>query len=79
MDDSLTLPLPQDFLSRFRTRFPHVDETVVPDLVENQQQLSQHLAERHDLTLLEAKEELLDFLWLERLTAQIAAPSARSA
>ncbi|WP_425100499.1 hypothetical protein [Tropicibacter sp. S64] len=63
--------LTPDFLARLQRRFPLVDESKLARLVEDHGGLSRHLAERHDLTVLEAREELQDFLGLERLSAQV--------
>lgn len=65
--------LTPEFLTRLRNRFPHVDESAVPHMVEDHGRLTQHLAERHDLTPLEAREELMDFLGLEQLTETVQA------
>ncbi|MFW2544523.1 hypothetical protein ACN2XU_17950 [Primorskyibacter sp. 2E107] len=69
--------LKPDVLARLRSRFPHLDESAVADFAPDQTRLSRHLAERHDLTMLEAHEELQDFLGLERLSAHVAQVASR--
>ncbi|WGW02895.1 hypothetical protein [Tropicibacter oceani] len=58
------------FLDRLRHRFPHVDPDLLADPVQDPAELTRHLAQQHDLTLLEASEELRDFLGLEDLARQ---------
>ncbi|MFZ7094141.1 hypothetical protein [Primorskyibacter sp. 2E233] len=59
-----------NFLDRLQHRFPHVDPARLADPVSDPQTLSLHLAEQHDLTPMEASEELRDFLGLEDLARQ---------
>ena len=58
------------FLDRLQHRFPHVDAGALADPVRDPAELTRHLAQQHDLTLLEASEELHDFLGLADLARQ---------
>ncbi|MEC3862111.1 hypothetical protein VK792_12525 [Mesobacterium sp. TK19101] len=55
---------------RLHKRFPQIDSDVLDEPPLLPQHLTQHLAERHDLTLLEADEELRDWMFVEDLARQ---------
>ncbi|WP_425038777.1 hypothetical protein [Primorskyibacter sp. S187A] len=58
-----------DYLGRLKSRFPNVDEDVLPDMDERSR-LVEHIAARHDLTAFEASQEIDDWLFIESLARQ---------
>ena len=57
------------YIDRLKTRFPHVDEGALRQ-VRNPQEVITHVADQHDLTPLEAHQEIDDWLFVEHLARQ---------
>ena len=57
-------------ITRLQNRFPHIDHAALQTPPQDTRHLTRHLAERHDLTLLEADEELRDWMFVEGLARQ---------
>jgi len=57
------------YIDQLKTRFPHVDETALGTVLDRDH-LIMHVARRHDLTHLEAHEEIEDWLFIENLARQ---------
>lgn len=57
--------------ARIKARFPNVDETVLARPGIDRCRLEAHLAEAHNLTLTEAREEFADFLFVEELSQEV--------
>ncbi|WP_439524175.1 hypothetical protein [Marivita sp.] len=57
-------------LARLESRFPLLDRDALSMPPESMTGLSDHLADTHDLTTLEATEELADWLFVESLVRQ---------
>jgi len=55
-------------IDRLKERFPEMRPGDFSAPPRDSRALTQHLAETHDLTLFEAKEELHDFLYVEGLS-----------
>lgn len=55
-------------LSMIRSRFPHAGEDALHALHESHQKFADLMAQTHDLTLSEAREEVEDWLHLLRLS-----------
>jgi len=58
-------------ISRFKARFPHVDENELRH-ARDPEKLIDHVARRHDLTRLEALQEIDDWMFIEGLARQAA-------
>ena len=56
---------------RLARRFPHADPKTLAHPPRDKGWLARHLAEAHDLTIFEAREELEDFLSVEDLARQV--------
>ncbi|WP_146345413.1 hypothetical protein [Falsiphaeobacter marinintestinus] len=56
--------------SRIKTRFPNLDDGSMPFLKQDRDRFEAHLAETHQLSLEEAREEFRDFLYIETLTRE---------
>ncbi len=52
---------------RLRQRFPHVDDAALSDAPPQVDEVARHVADRHDLTLHEARREVEDLLFPVRL------------
>ena len=48
---------------RLRQRFPHVDDTALSNAPRQVDEVARHVADRHDLTLREARREVEDLLF----------------
>ena len=59
-----------DNLQRLKSRFPRLDERVIGRRPLDQRVLAAHLAAQHDLTELEAVEELRDWAFVQSLARQ---------
>jgi hypothetical protein len=57
------------YLDRLKTRFPHIEEDAL-QAAEDLGGVVAHVAARHDLTPLEAHEEIADWLFVESLARQ---------
>lgn len=57
-------------LERLRARFPRLDPAALGEPPRDSRVLTAHLAQAHDLTLEEAREELQDFMSVEDLARQ---------
>ena len=55
---------------RLQSRFPNLDRDSIAEPPRDSRALMAHLAEAHDLTLFEARQELQDFLDIETLARQ---------
>lgn len=56
--------------SRIKTRFPNLDDGSMPFLKLDRDRFEAHLAETHELSLEEAREEFQDFLYIETLARE---------
>ena len=52
---------------RLQTRFPHLDDSAMPFSKLDRARFESYLAETHNLSLIEAHEEVNDFLYIESL------------
>lgn len=59
--------------ARMKTRFPNLDDASMPFLKLDRARFEAHLAQTHQMTLNEAREELADFLFIESLAQETAA------
>ena len=59
-----------DSYDRIKSRFPMLEDGDMPFLKLDRARFEAHLAERHDMTLNEAREEFEDFLFIEQLTRE---------
>lgn len=59
-----------DWIARFQDRFPNLDAAAMPFAKTNRERFEAYLADTHDLTLTEAREELDDFLFIEQLARE---------
>lgn len=57
------------FVDRLKTRFPHIDEDTLHS-AQDADTVITHVAHSHDLTRLEAHQELEDWLFVESLARQ---------
>lgn len=57
--------------SRAKARFPNLEDSAMPFLKRDRRHFEAYLAERHQLTLAEAKEEFEDFLFIESLSREL--------
>lgn len=58
------------WFKRIKTRFPHLDDSAMPFLKQDRGRFEAYLADRHNLTLDEAREEFEDFLYIETLARE---------
>ena len=58
------------WFTRIQSRFPNLEDSAMPFLKTDRQRFEAYLADRHDLTLTEAREELDDFLFVEQLARE---------
>lgn len=58
-------------LHRIKRRFPHLDDTAMAFLHLDRADFEAHLADSHQLTLTEAREEVADFLYIEALSREL--------
>lgn len=65
------------WFKRIQTRFPHLDESAMPFLKQDRDRFEAYLADTHNLTLHEAREEFEDFLYIESLAREAASFRAR--
>lgn len=66
--------LTQDWASayvRAKKRFPNLEDSAMPFLKLDRGRFEAYLAERHQLTLSEAREEFEDFLYIESLNREL--------
>ena len=56
--------------SRIQERCPNLDDSAMPFVKSDRARFEAYLADRHDLTLSEAREELDDFLYVEALARE---------
>lgn len=61
---------------RAKQRFPHLKRETAPSLERDQEGFVNYLADTHQLTLREAREEVKDFLFIESLHAELEADLA---
>lgn len=59
-----------DWFARIKDRFPNLDDAAMPFAKTNRERFEAYLADTHDLTLTEAREELDDFLFIEQLARE---------
>ncbi|MEQ8341731.1 MAG: hypothetical protein RID15_05220 [Marinovum algicola] len=59
-----------DSFKRLKSRFPRIDEQKLGDEPVRRDVLAAHLAHQHDLTELEAEEELRDWAYVQSLARQ---------
>lgn len=57
---------------RMKTRFPNLDDASMPFLKLDRSRFEAYLAETHQMTLREAREEFQDFLYIETLAREEA-------
>ncbi|MCJ7871968.1 hypothetical protein [Phaeobacter sp. J2-8] len=57
-------------LRHLKRRFPHIDETALSSPPIPPEAMAEHLARQHDLTDLEAEEELKDWIYIQSLARQ---------
>ena len=60
-----------DWFKRMQTRFPHLDDSAMPFLKQDRGRFEAYLAQTHDLTIDEAREELEDFLFVEAMQLEL--------
>jgi len=65
----ITREWPRSFRG-LKDRFPHSDETEISQMPRQTAAIAEHLARHHDLTPLEAEEELKDWLFVQSLARQ---------
>ncbi|OUS36073.1 hypothetical protein A9Q94_10755 [Rhodobacterales bacterium 56_14_T64] len=58
-------------LPRIQNRFPYLHPQLVPKLLHDRDAFVAHLAQTHQLTLTEAKEEVEDFFFVEGLLREV--------
>ncbi|TNF63694.1 MAG: hypothetical protein EP307_04645 [Rhodobacteraceae bacterium] len=58
------------WFARIKTRFPNLDDGAMPFLKQDRDRFEAYLAQTHDLTLEEAREEFEDFLYVESLARE---------
>lgn len=56
--------------ARITSRFPNLDDAAIPFAKTDRQRFEAYIADTHDLTLSEAREELNDFLFVEQLARE---------
>lgn len=59
-----------DVFSRIKGRFPNLDDGAMPFAKTDRSRFEAYLADTHDLTLTEAREELDDVLYVETLARE---------
>ncbi len=57
---------------RMKTRFPHLDDSAMDIGRQDRARFEAHLAQVHNLSPTEAREEIDDFLYIESLTREIS-------
>ncbi len=67
-----------EWFARIKDRFPNLDDGAMPFAKTNRERFEAYLADTHDLTLVEAREELDDFLFVENLAREAFDYRARS-
>ena len=65
------------WFQRIKTRFPNLEDSAMPFLKQDRTRFEHYLADRHQMTLREAREEFEDFLYIETLASE-ASESAYS-
>ena len=63
--------------SRMKQRFPHLDDASMPFLKLDRGRFEAHLAETHQMSLSEARQEFEDFLYVETLGKEVTELAAR--
>ena len=58
-------------VERLALRFPHIDDAALRAARTDRDALARHIAERHDLTLLEAERELDDWVFAQGAALQL--------
>ena len=58
------------WFARLKTRFPNLEDDSMPFLKTDRERFEAYVAEKHDLTLVEAREEVNDFLFVEQLARE---------
>ena len=61
---------------KLKTRFPNLDDGSMPFLKQDRGRFEAYVAETHNLTLEEARQELEDFLFVEALAREAVAARA---
>ena len=59
-------------VARLESRFPRINRVALTTPPDTMSGLTRHLADTHDLTALEAREELADWLFVESLERQVS-------
>jgi len=59
-----------EWFVRLKHRFPNIDDGAMPFAKVNRERFEAYIADRHDITLSEAREELHDFLFVEQLARE---------
>ncbi|WP_050927696.1 hypothetical protein [Aestuariivita boseongensis] len=67
-----------EWFARIKHRFPNLDDGAMPFAKTDRARFEAYLADTHDLTLNEAREELDDFLFVEQLAREAFDFRARS-
>lgn len=62
---------------RIHHRFPHLDSEQMNLLYRDRKSFEAHLAATHNLSLIEAREEIDDFLYVETLARELSGISSR--
>ncbi|MCA0872892.1 hypothetical protein LCL97_18835 [Seohaeicola saemankumensis] len=57
--------------ARMKLRFPHLDDGSMPFLKLDRDRFEAHLADTHQMTLDEARQEFEDFLYIETLAREV--------
>jgi len=60
--------------ARAKRRFPNLRDKDMAQMCQDRKQFEAYLAERHHLTVNEAREELDDFLFTEALNREVTVP-----
>ncbi|MCB1310390.1 MAG: hypothetical protein KDK29_00210 [Sedimentitalea sp.] len=55
------------WFQHMKTRFPNLDDSAMPFLKQDRGRFEAYLADTHHLSLIEAREEFEDFLFVETL------------
>ncbi|MCR9126502.1 MAG: hypothetical protein NXH82_10280 [Rhodobacteraceae bacterium] len=66
------------WFARIKQRFPNLEDSAMPFLKQDRQRFECYLAETHQLTLTEAREEFEEFLYIESLAREAIDYRART-
>ena len=56
------------WFQRMKTRFPNLDDSAMPFVKQDRGRFEAYLADTHNLSMTEAREEVEDFMYVEALT-----------